>query len=168
MGKIVLTPDFHDKMMKNSYYRDTYKNLTESHFHNERSDDELKTIAKDLYNQKIFSSANIPPHSKHLLNSIFMVMMFISPKIDWKDDSRMNKLIHIFLSHLEEDYTKRYDEYINDIGFLYESMDKAAPRGINGFPMFFSCGILNKKDTERMFVFYEKYKELQENLENSF
>jgi len=168
MGKIIISPEFHEKMMKNTYYRETYKNLTESHYHNERTDDELKIIAKDLYNQKIFSSSHIPQHSTHLINNIFMVMMFLSSKIDWKDDSRMNKLIHIFLSHLEEDYVKRYDEYINDIGFLYEHLDKAAPMGINGYPIFYSCGILSKKDTDRMFDFYEKYKELQENLENNF
>ena len=168
MSKIVLTPNFHDKMMKNSYYRDKYETLIKSHYHSERTDDELKTIAKDLYHQKIFSSSHIPKHSTHLINSIFMVLMFLSSKIDWKDDSRINKLIHIYLAHLEEDYAKRYDEYINDIGFIYESLDKALPMGINGFPIFYSCGILSKKDTDRMFDFYEKYKELQETLENSF
>jgi len=168
MGKIKLTPEFHEKMMKNSYYYETYKKLTESHYHNERTDDDLKIIAKDLYNQKIFSSSHIPEHSTHLINSIFMVLMFLSSNIDWRDDSRMNKLIHIYLAHLEKDYAKRYDEYINDIGFVYEQLDKAAPRGINGYPIFFSCGILSKKDTNRMFVFYEKYKELQEKIEDEF
>jgi hypothetical protein len=168
MGKIVLTPDFHDKMMKNLYYRDKYETLIKSHYHSERTDDELKTIAKDLYNQKIFSSANIHKHSLHLINSIFMVLMFLSPKITWEDNLRMNKLIHIYLASLEEDYAKRYDEFINDIGFVYEYLDKATTTGINGYPIFYSCGILNKKDTERMWEFYEKYKELQENLENSF
>jgi hypothetical protein len=168
MGKIVLTPEFHDKMMKNSYYRDKFETLTKSHYHSERTDDELKTIAKDLYNQKIFSSSNIPQHSTHLINSIFMVLMFLSPKVTWEDNSRMNKLIHIYLAHLEEDYAKRYDTFINDIGFLYEYLDEAGPMGINGFPMFYSCGILSKKDTERMWEFYEKYKELQEKIENEF
>ena len=168
MGKIVLTPERHEDMMKNSYYSETYTELTKGFYHSERTDDELKVIAKDLYHNKIFSSAHLPAHSQHLVNSIFMVLTFLTPTISWRDDSRLNKLIHIFLNHLEEDYAKRYDEYIKDIGFIYENYDKALPRGINGYPMFGSCGFLTRKDTERMFVFYEKYKELQEQLENEF
>ena len=66
-------------------------------------------------------------------------MTFLSPKINWKDDSRMNKLIHIYLAHLEKDYAERYYVDINDFGFIYENLDKALPRGINGYPIFGSC-----------------------------
>lgn len=37
-------------------------------------------------------------------------------------------------------------EVIDQIGAIYERYDKAAPRGINGRPMFFSMQFLHKDD----------------------
>ena len=45
---------------------------------------------------------------------------------------------------------------------VYEYLDKAGPTGINGKPTFFSCRLLNKKDTEKMFTYYEQYKKIRE------
>ena len=35
-------------------------------------------------------------------------------------------------------------------GFLYEYYDQAAPRSLNGYPMFFSCQIVGDKDSKRV------------------
>jgi hypothetical protein len=38
------------------------------------------------------------------------------------------------------------DYDIDQIGCVYEWLDKAGERGINGFPMFMSCKVIHKDD----------------------
>lgn len=42
--------------------------------------------------------------------------------------------------------SEHLEPIIDDIGCLYEYMDKAAPRGINGQPIFYSFNVLHKDD----------------------
>lgn len=39
---------------------------------------------------------------------------------------------------------------LDDIGMVYEYVEKAGPLAVNGQPMFFSLRLLNKADTERV------------------
>ncbi len=39
--------------------------------------------------------------------------------------------------------------WIESIGVVYEYMDKAGPRSINGMPIFFSCRFVHRDDWER-------------------
>ncbi|MGX5608873.1 hypothetical protein ACWKTZ_21110 [Bacillus cereus] len=43
---------------------------------------------------------------------------------------------------------------------LYEEYSKALPRGINGYPMFSSCGYLSKEEFKIFIEHYKKYNEL--------
>lgn len=40
-------------------------------------------------------------------------------------------------------------EYFRDIGLIYEYLDKAGPRSINGYPIFFSMRIMHRDDWAR-------------------
>ena len=51
---------------------------------------------------------------------------------------------------------------------LYESYDKALPTGINGYPIFGSCGFMSKKDSSRFLECYGKYEKVREQLDNEF
>ena len=44
---------------------------------------------------------------------------------------------------------------------IYEYLDKAGPRSINGMPGFFSCNILNRADFEAWRPMYQEYEKLQ-------
>lgn len=45
---------------------------------------------------------------------------------------------------------------------IYEYLDKAGPRSVNGMPMFMSANILNLADFQAWLPMYEKYVEQQE------
>lgn len=124
------------------------------------SDVELKSIAKDMYNNVIFSNLFVSKNEQHLLTSIFMPLAFLGPGMHGDDVREKN-----IDSLLEEEY---YQKYVSNIGMLYEFMKEASPRGINGYPMFPSMKLLDKKDTEKVIEFYNKYSELQKKLESEF
>jgi hypothetical protein len=103
---------------------------------NKKTDSELKQIASDMYEGKIFSSLNLGDKLEEALPIVFMPMMF---------------------GALSERTKERAD-----VGLIYEYISEAAPRSINGFPVFFSLKILNDEDTRKVFVYYEEYKKLKE------
>lgn len=39
--------------------------------------------------------------------------------------------------------------WLRDLGVVWEYYDKAGPRGINGYPCFFSCHLMHREDWER-------------------
>ena len=47
-------------------------------------------------------------------------------------------------------------EDADDVGMIYEYMDKAGPRGVNGYPIFWSCHILGKKDKKIVMEMVQK------------
>lgn len=53
------------------------------------------------------------------------------------------------------------EEYRNDIGMIYEYIDKAGPRSINGYPIFFSMCYINKHDAQ---IVWEKVAKIEEAL----
>lgn len=91
--------------------------------HKTRSREELAGIARDVVHGKVFGTWSLPKKDSHLLSSVFMILAFASPTTakEMADDG----IVHLF-------------EYI----------DKAGPRSINGYPMFMSAHMVNKEESE--------------------
>ena len=97
-----------------------------------RSEQELKKLAKEVYENKIFL-ANTEEH--------------------------MRLSFGIILALLEKDKIPK------DVVAFYEYYTEALPRGINGLPMFMSCGFLIKDEWDIFYKYYQQYKELVESWE---
>lgn len=50
----------------------------------------------------------------------------------------------------------------SNTGHLYEYYDKAADRGINGYPSFFSCKLISEDDARALFPLVNEYRDRQE------
>lgn len=100
------------------------------------TDKELKQLAIDLAEGKIFTSLQIE-----------------------KED-----IAKVFLALLLGAFADKTEDEMKDIGILYEYMDKAAPRSINGLPCFFSFHYLGIDDSRKLLEFHEEY----EKVKNSF
>ena len=121
--------------------------------HKIRTEDELKELVRAVYDCKIFTSFQC---DSYLLGSVFMPSMFFGsapskPSTSTNNQiTRKNKLEYIDkMIEYEEDTVKR-EEFLKNIGMLYEENSKAGPRGINGFPMFMSCNIVSISDTKKL------------------
>ena len=139
--------------------------------HAEMTDEQLKQIAKDLYNGLIFCDRQIKDAS--MLGNYFMPLIFMAPKAPSHEkgsdlkETRQKKIEYLKVAkQLDREYErqcKEYDEFLENIGLVYEYYSNSqSPVSLNGLPMFFSCQIMSKKDAERMFEFYEKYKSIRE------
>lgn len=129
----------------------------------ETSDDDLKKIAKDIYNGIIYTDRHCRENN---ITMVFMPILFMAPgsnRKDGVDGQRDNKIYDILEREIEQKY---YEEYINQIGLIYEYLDKAGPMALNGQPIFYSCRFLSKEDTTKMFDYYEQYKEIREKADN--
>lgn len=103
------------------------------------SESQLSTLAKDIAMGKVFTSDHVPPNQmQNLLSMIFMPIALGA------------------LSDLSDAAKK-------DIGFIYEYLDKAGPRSINGFPIFFSCAYVNIHDRK---LIWEKVSQIEKMLES--
>jgi hypothetical protein len=144
--------------------------------HRVLSDEDLKTVAKDIYAGKIFSSAHRVDSS--MLDMVFMPLMFMggendSLKIEKSDDTimkRKKKMYNLEMMRARRKYFKKKGltaeegrkKWYDEIGLIYEYLDKAGPRCINGCPIFMSCRIMSKSDADRMWKFHDQWKELAE------
>ena len=136
--------------------------------HHIHTDDELKTIARDIIDEKIFTDRHLGQDAGYMVQMVFMPVMLMGPTANTTgvEDEVAKKRIELEYEVSRRDVeTKYYEQYLKEIGMIYEYMDKAMPRGINGYPIFGSCGFLSIDDYERMIVFYKKYKELKEEME---
>jgi len=43
------------------------------------------------------------------------------------------------------------DKLPDDIGLLYEYIERSAPRSVNGYPAFYSCRVLSAAETVRLY-----------------
>ena len=98
-----------------------------------RPDDELKKLAQDAHDGLVFTDRHLPKGDSHQFLATFMVLALMDPE--------------------------KLNEVAGEIGMVYEYLDKAGPRSVNGYPSFFSCNFLNKSDTEK---FLEYVRPLQE------
>lgn len=92
-------------------------------------DEDLAAFVEDLVGGRIFTSAHVsPPEHLHL---VFLPVALGAFK----------------------DWTR---EEVDQIGVLYEHLDKAGPRSINGMPGFFSARLLHRDDWKIARERYEK------------
>lgn len=155
-----------EEIIKSKAYNDMLKTIENPWIFPETSNEELKKIAKDISDGKIFCDRHCNPNMS--ISSIFMPILFMGI-INWPtEDTRENKLIKIFLKDKEADYKKRYEKWFKNIGFVYEYLSEAGPLAINNYPMFFSCRFLSKEDTEKMLKYYDEYMKLKEEIDEKF
>ena len=150
-----------------------------------RSDEYLKNIAKDIFNNKIFTDRHC---SDNDVMKSFMILALMGPKTPQKPkrpndsnstENRRDNAIYYILQY-DEDMKKweedmkwfkieeRYyrEQYLTSIGMVYEYFDKSVPVSINRLPCFFSGRFLNIEDTKKVWDFYYKYKEIREEADN--
>lgn len=149
-----------------------------------QSDEDLKKIAKDLYNGLIFCDRQCPND----IMSVFMALLFMGPRQPESpkhpndpnsvQNNRDNALYDVLQrdadqAKYEEDMKwykvecKYYEEVkLKSIGLVYEYLSAAGPMSVNGKPIFFSLRLLNHDDTKKMFEYYNQYKEIREKADN--
>lgn len=94
------------------------------------TDLEIKQLAIDIEANKVFGSWNIPDNNTDMLLSIFMVLALGGAEKLPKDT------IHV-----------------------YEYLDRAGTRSINGYPIFSSLSAINEKDCNKLQSLLDKLKE---------
>lgn len=104
-------------------------------FSEPRPDADLKQIAMDLHDGKIFCDRQV--NSPDDLSRVFMVIALGG-------------------------FAGVPKEELKNIGLIFEYVDKAGTRSINGMPCFLSMQLLSQSDTIKMFGYYEEYKALKE------
>lgn len=134
----------------------------------------LRNLARDIYENKVFTSNHIPQHSISSITMIFMPLIFMVNDIfgkNYTEEDRDAKL-------LEMERFNRYDEYFTDIfnktgktendlrkefyesiGMYYEYYTEQAPSSINGFPIFYSMRYISIDDSGKVSLYYKEYKE---------
>jgi len=106
------------------------------------SDGQVKILAERILKNEIFTDHQV--RDQGLVPSIFMPVAFIGD--DPEACGAFKK---------------------NPPGMIYAEMKDAAPRSINGYPMFFSCSFLSQKDTERVFAVYKAMTEALDSIGES-
>ncbi len=135
----------------------------------------LRNLARDIYENKVFTSKHIPEHSISMIQSIFMPLIFMTNdgimSNNYDEDEREVKLIALELFNKYSDYFdnikkeigKTEDdlkkEFYASIGMFYEYYTEQAPRMINGFPIFYSMQYISIEDSDKVSIFYKEYKE---------
>jgi hypothetical protein len=96
------------------------------------SEKELKQVAMDIVDKKIFHSEMLKDET--YLHAVFMPLLFVK------------------------------EEQINFdlVGLLYEYMDKATPRTINGLPTFSSANMLHREQVDKLQDYINKFIEMRE------
>jgi len=139
--------------------------------HKELTNDELKQLVRDVYDQKIFTSLQCDSSN---MSMIFMPSMFmgvgpIEPSlVENNQINRKNKLQYIEDKLIHEKETPEREEYMKNIGMVYEYMDKAGPRSVNGYPCFMSMQIVSYDDAQRFVEKYNSYVKKRKEFEDEF
>jgi len=139
--------------------------------HRKMTNDELKTLVKDVFDCKVFTSLQCRPSE---VMTVFMASLFIgssptAPKIvgEIKTD-RKNKLKYIDDRTEYKNDTPKREEFLKTIGMFYERYSEAGPRSVNGYPCFFSCNIVSIEDKNRFIEMYEKYEKMRTQFESEW
>jgi len=96
---------------------------------------ELVKIAEDIHAGRIFTDRHIPSGDRQGMVPLIFLPIALA-------DAKMEKRI-------------RKDKP----ALVYEYLDKAGPRGINGYPIFMSCRFLTKEDSDKVWKAYEEIEE---------
>lgn len=59
----------------------------------------------------------------------------------------------------EFDSQKEWDNFVDDIGAIYEEYEKASSRSINGLPFFMSASFIHKDDLDYLIDEIDEYEE---------
>lgn len=102
------------------------------------SDDDLREFISALVSGTVFTSAHV--HDQSCVPSVFMALLFGGP-------------------------TKWSKSGLNRIGAIYEYLDAAGPRSINGYPIFYSFRLICKEDWEDAIRIAKKEEERRKNIE---
>lgn len=97
----------------------------------QKTNEELKKIALDLFNKRIFCNYHLTDLDE--INLIFIPLIFMN-----------EKAVDVFKSQNPR--------------FIYQYLSEKLPRTINGFPTFASFHCLNEKETDIMLKYYEDIK----------
>jgi hypothetical protein len=124
-----------------------------------------KSVLSDVLPLDLFKPKSIPAQSEEFLTQlakdIAMNKVFTSDHI--RREEWDNILGMVFMPIVLGAFSEFSEEARKDIGMVYEYYDKAGPRSINGYPIFFSFAMVNVKD--RLFV-WDKYEKIQEALKS--
>ena len=104
-----------------------------------KTDEELRALARDRVEGRIFTDRDCPPE---LLASCFMV-------------AALGGLTEIVR------FTKEHPNSPERLGLVYEYLTEAGERGVNGYPMFMSIQVLNAADREKIAGYIDEYLALQ-------
>lgn len=100
-----------------------------------KTDDELRQLARDMYEGRIFTD-------RHVANIQDIKMVFLPLAL--MDTDQWETLI------------------ADDIELIYEELSKFGPLSCNGMPWFMSFQVLNKADFDKVKGYFNQYKNLQE------
>ena len=101
---------------------------------NQKTDEEIKEIALGIHSGNIFCD-------RHL--------------------QKPDDISFVFIPLILNDGALSEDD-LKQIGMIYEYMDEASSRGINGYPCFYSMRILGKEDAKKVL---EKVEEIRKALD---
>jgi len=102
-----------------------------------KTDQELKELAMGMHSGTVFSNMHLRKGDENMMSMIFMPLALGA-------------------------LSKMTEEEISDVGLIYEHLSAAGPRGINGYPTFFSFNILTKRESETLFEHLKKIQEFME------
>ena len=100
---------------------------------------ELKSLAIDIAEGKVFTDRHLTDQPD-MIGSVFMV---------------------IGLGGIDQEKVES-----GEIDMIYEYIDQAGPRSINGLPCFFSCKYLSKDNVNILNGFYQEYIEMKNKFMN--
>lgn len=100
-----------------------------------KTEQEIKDIALGIHKGEIYTDRHI--RSSQELAMVFMPLMFFK-------DEEHEKILN------------------GDIGMVYEYMNKAGGRSINGHPSFMSMCTLTKAESEQVIGYVVKYREAEQ------
>lgn len=105
-----------------------------------RTDDELKELGRDLHAGRLFTDQHLRP------------------------GDRPEMLLHIFmpLALMEDDQWERWKASGPHV--IFEYLDKAGPRSINGYPTFLSVQALTEAEWTVVLTYYYRLKEASDAL----
>lgn len=97
-----------------------------------RTDDELKQIARDIHAGHVFTDRHIRPHEwQDMVSSVFFPIAMMTKE----------------------------ELLAQQPAMLFEYLDEAAPRTINGYPCFFSARIITEDEMPRLAEYLKRLAE---------
>mgnify|MGYP001619625825 FL=1 len=95
-----------------------------------RTDAQLRKLGEDLYKGLIYRDLQMPPNQSEQLGMVFVPIYFMDKKAIAK--------------------FKKKKPYV-----LFEYLDRAGPRSVNGMPMFMSFQFCTKPEWKKVVAYYE-------------